>query len=517
MGEPIYIANPEAVAKTFQADGQNSDLLSGGGLLEEQQRGLVTHIRNYCVMLADNLGADYTFPGNSPLGRAQLTSRYTNGSPFGATPLALRPGGVEFVQHSGGQISGIDDQLFAFGTVLTAATEGAQPANAYDTNFAKFARRRWELQKLRASYAFTTEFITRNIAGQTLNGELERTITPIIGQNLEDLALNGDEDLAPDGSQRTAMLRVNNGWRKILREQSQNLSGGGEYIEPELFVQAVKSTPAEYGMLERKWFMNDRLWLDWIQKMGARSPNAMEASMSLIGYAPAPMGFQACLVPTMPFNLPLAKIGAALPARILSTRPIGGSFPADAYQISIDVDAQGAEIIVFPTVNDSNPENRYLRPHQIANTINQQYGAAHGENYANIARVSQHGFLELVGHADNGSIVLAAPANSALAILGLSSGAVNGQAANANNTNIVYEGAEVIFAPAQIFRFHYGTAAPGSAGPAGIRQFMKFSQEKDAYLYDMYLWTDATISEPEAAIYMSDIRLARPGVRPINP
>lgn len=513
----MFIGNPEQVLKTFQAGGQDSDLLSGGGLLEEQQTSLVTHVRNYTVLMAD-IAPDAAYSGNSPLGRqSAIEARLPNGAPFGGNALRLRAGGVTPVVHRGGQISGIDDQLYAGGTVLGPATEAAQPANAYDNNFADFGRRRWELSKLRASYAFTTEFVTQNVAGNSLNGELERIVTPILAQNLEDLNLNGDSTLAADGSARRTLLRTNDGWRAILRAQAPKMDLRGEYAEPEMFYQAVRRVPPQYNTVGRVWMANDRAALDWTQHMLSRGAGALESSLALIGQAPAPCGFQWLLVPLMPNNLALPKISNAIPAFVSGNRPVGGSFTAAAFQITINVDGSGAETIVFPTVLASNPEDRYLSASRIAQIINDQYSAAQGSSYSNIASVGQDDVLELRGVASNGSIVIAAPANSALSLLGLTAGTYNGAGASAGGTNVVYEGSEIIFGDPAGFRFHYGTAAPGSTGPAGLRQYMKFSQSHDKYLYDMYLWTDATIADPEAYVFMQHLRIARPGINPVNP
>jgi len=494
--------------KVFQAGGPDSDLIPGGGLDEEQQLEMWTFVRQYAVMLAPMYPDLQTFPNESPIGRSNL-AHYTSRS-----PAALVPGGATMKVHSKGQVSGHYDLEYIPDTITRGATEGTRDVDQYAENGIETARRRYELKKLRSSHKETTEFYMRHIQNATLNAQLGNKLAPRMMQDFEDLAINGDESIAVT-SKRTRLLKQNDGWLKLARNQSPKFSLGGDFIEWDVFVDAVKMMPEEYNTLDFKWFMHPHLWLDWITRLSQRG-NTAEASAALGGSAVAPMGFATVLVPTLPRQQALPLNNTAVPARVKGERPGPISFKPNAKQFSLNVNGAGAEIIVFPDVDDPILDNRNLTMDRIAETINSQYSTAHGQAYANIARVGQHGVLEIVSPstgAGQSIVIAAAPANDCLSVLLLAAGTYSGAAAGgAGVYSTIYEGTPLLFGPAWNFVWHVSTAPRGSSAN-GLRMFTRFEQGSDSVETDIYTFQDATLYAPEALILVDDIRVARAGTR----
>lgn len=519
--------NPEEEAKKiFQAGGANSDFLSGGGLNEDQQEQVWTFIRNYMVMLAPHYQQLTSFPGDSPIGRAAAQREmYRNGSSIGMG-ASLVPGGCELMVHSNGKISGTYDQAYIGESITRRAAEGTQRADQYSRNPMKFGRRRFETVKMQSAWGFTTEFISQNLQRGQLNAKLGAGLGRRMGQDYEDLFINGDEDAAPildaNGHEtpHSELLRINDGLVKLTREQCPQFSADGEFVEWAHFVQATKMVPDEYGATGYKWWANPHLWTDWLENLSNRGAGAVESTMALGGIGLGPIGFPLVLVPSLPRQMPLTMIAAATSAHVIGHRAGPFSFPVDQFQISLNVDGAGAETIVFPTTSDPNVENRLLISERAAQVINAQYAAARGSQYSKVASVGQHGVLQLISPTSGAgsSIVIAAPANSALAILGLTAATTTGAAADgaAPFTNTINEGTVMWFGPEWNFVWHVNTADNGS-DDKGLRMYVKFDQGSDKWVTDVYSYQDTTITAPEATVLIDNLRIARAGVSAINP
>ena len=431
--------NPEEVLKVLTAGG---DFLSGGAINEEEQKEFMTYVRAYGVMLAPLYQDLSQFPTNSPIGRA-AASRFVGGGAPTAGP-GLVPGGARMMAHASGAISGHYDQMFVGGTITRGASTGGNDsfvqegavdqysgvqglndafgADARQANYndisepAKFGRRQFQCVKLRTSYAASTEFFVRNIMSGRLNAELSAAMAPRMIHDFEDLAINGDPTRAMS-SKRDRLLRSNTGWLPISRAQAPTVDADGEYLHWEHFVEAVKTVPDEFPMTDYKWWMNPHLWTDWITALARYQSNGGGESFSsaLQGNALAPLGIPACLVPLLPRNDRISVRGDnnALVAghSVLSGREPGPFFFADAASGVLVIRIANSQAggnnrsftVQFTDVGDANPENRLLTAQRICGQINAARLAVGGESGAGpLARVGQHGMIELIAVAQNG-------------------------------------------------------------------------------------------------------------------
>ena len=523
--------NPEEVLKVLQAGGSGGDFLAGGAMDGEQQKEFLKYVRAYGVMLAPHYQDLSQFPSDSPIGRAQA-ARFQGGGTVTAGP-GLVPGGARMQMHSSGAISGTYDSMHVGSTITRGAflngadskvQEGEQDNDGnYSEDPVKFGRRKFECVKLRSSYAATTEFFVQSIIGGRLNQELSAALAPRIVHDYEDLAINGDTGLSAGGSKRDRLLRSNDGWVKQSLEQGNVVSAEGKFLEWENFMEAIKSVPDEYTMTDYRFWMNPHAWSDWLSFLAARTNANVVADNALGGMGFAPMGVPVCLVPLMPRNRDIiVKAAAAQPAIVRSTAEGPYIFKSDAKTIRLAVD-QGGDAgklvaITFSDITATNVEDRMLSAHRVCKTINDALVADgdHGAAFANVARPTQHGGIELrspTTGADSQVLIAAGAANDALAILGLAASTTNGVASAANTTS--KDGSLIWLSPADNFVWHVTTAEPG-ASSNGIRMFSKFEQSEDRIITDIYSYQDATLASPESMVVIKDVRIARPGQTPSN-
>ena len=500
------IAPIEDVKKVFTAGGANSDLLTGGSLNEEQQLEVMNFIRAYTVMLAPHLGDLANYPKESPIGRG-YQARTSGMSSVGSVP-ALVPGDCTMMHHGAGTVSGTYDQLHVGRPITRGATEATQDADQYTRNPAAFGRRRWGADKLRSSWSSSTEFFERNIRRGQLNQELAKALAPRMGQDFEDLAINGDTTTT-DPSERGDLLKVHDGWVKQTREQCYKISAGGDIIEHALFMAALKSMPAEYSVQDHKWWMHPWVWHDYIELLQARTSGGPAADNALAGVGVSPYGFSVALVPTLPRDDALQVDDLATAARAKNTAIGPFALKAGANTININIDVAGATAIALPTENDSNVQDRLLTVSRIAAIINEEYSDDWGVVYSNIAREGQHGTLEIISPTTGAASHVNILAGTANVALGLTIADTQGvDAGGAGIYNTMHEGTMMWLSPAWNFVWHVVTGGDYNSSN-GLRMYTKFDQGSDSVLTDIYSHQGASIMAPQACIVMDNLRTLR--------
>jgi hypothetical protein len=89
-------------------------------------------------------------------------------------------------------------------------------------------------------------------------------MTAQAGQDLEDVAINGDTRLTRD-----PLLKVFNGWRRLARDGGHVIDAGGEGLSREVFNSALKAMPRKY-MQRRgglKFFTGANLMQDYLYSL----------------------------------------------------------------------------------------------------------------------------------------------------------------------------------------------------------------------------------------------------------
>lgn len=130
-----------------------------------------------------------------------------------------------------------------------------------------FARVSLGTKKLRLDWELSTESLEDNVEGEALEDHIARLMSAQAGQDLEDLAINGDTRLTRD-----PLLKVLNGWRRIARHSghvidANDFAGDGDpTINRGIFNAALKAMPRKYMQRRNglKFFAGANLMQDYL-------------------------------------------------------------------------------------------------------------------------------------------------------------------------------------------------------------------------------------------------------------
>lgn len=118
--------------------------------------------------------------------------------------------------------------------VATEATDTGENAGA------TFSKVSLTTTKLRLDWELSTESLEDNIEGRDLEDHIARLMANAFGNDLEDIAINGDTS-SSDGS-----LKAFDGWYKKALATSHVIDAGGVGLDLTLFNKALKAMPRVY-------------------------------------------------------------------------------------------------------------------------------------------------------------------------------------------------------------------------------------------------------------------------------
>jgi hypothetical protein len=130
------------------------------------------------------------------------------------------------------------------------ATEGIDDGINATPTFSKVTVR---TEKIRLDWELTTESLEDGIEGRNLEDTVARLMATQLGNDIEDLAINGDVDTAP-GDDGYALLKAFDGYRKLALEGNQNtggeaahvISANGGPITPQDFSRLFEAIPRKF-------------------------------------------------------------------------------------------------------------------------------------------------------------------------------------------------------------------------------------------------------------------------------
>lgn len=514
------LTDRDAIAKAYLTEGNTSELNAGGRLNPEQQLSVYQAMRVQSTLLGPRMGVNpmaahpSMLPPNASnpsLPNIDALAAIQGGGPL---PAASGGPGISFINQTNGRMSGTVEGFLRSGHVLHPATQGT-PQRGPSPSTIKPRTRTWELKKFSLKDEWSTEMTFETILEDRMSEYILGGTIPLAVNDLEHLALYGDEDIVPGNDPLETVLSINDGWLKQLRAESPKLSHAGDFINSDFWYAMLRKLPDLYRSRELFWFCNRRLQLDWTQYLGSRGAGAIEASLALGGRGIAPCGIQFWDVPLLRTDEPIVQASAATSARVKSYNFDQFRFPVDAYQIGVNIDGAGEVVISFPTTEASNKQDRTVSASRAINLINDALVAAHGRAYANVARHAEGGKIELLSPTAGGgsSIALTAQDANALPALGFEAGTTTGVAANGGGTS--YNGTTCLLLHPAVLEMRVSTAPQGT-NAAGFRQSVKYVQETDMYRYDGYGYMDFTTSAPEAVVVGENIRVSREGEVPLN-
>lgn len=136
-----------------------------------------------------------------------------------------------------------DIDKIAVGTrIARLATESTDDGVNAGATFSKVSL---TTKKIRLDFELSTESLEDNIEGEALEDHIARLMATQFGNDLEDLAINGDTTLTTD-----PLLKSFDGYRKLLLAGAHVVDFGGSTINRGAFNKALKVMPRKY--LQRK-------------------------------------------------------------------------------------------------------------------------------------------------------------------------------------------------------------------------------------------------------------------------
>lgn len=188
--------------------------------------------------------------------------------------------------------------------LMRAATEAVDDGMNVGVAFAKISL---STKKLRLDWELSTETLEDNIEGAAFEDHVARLMTAQAGQDLEDIAINGDTRLTRD-----PLLKVFNGWRRLGRDGGQVVDAAGKGLSRDVFNSALKAMPRKY-MQRRgglKFFTGANLMQDYLYSLTTDADALTQAQGAQIvqnGGATAP-GAAGWTINVASFGVPIQEV-----------------------------------------------------------------------------------------------------------------------------------------------------------------------------------------------------------------
>jgi HK97 family phage major capsid protein len=171
--------------------------------------------------------------------------------------------------------------------LLRGATEAVDDGMSVGIAFAKISL---TSVKLRLDWELSSESLEDGIEGADLEDHVARLMSSQAGQDLEDLAINGDTTKTGD-----PLLKMLDGWARRAEEGGHIVDAGGKAIDDEIFHKAIKKMPRGYRQRrgELKFFTGAGVIQDYLYSLRlttqtfARTEATQTAATPAVAQGPA--------------------------------------------------------------------------------------------------------------------------------------------------------------------------------------------------------------------------------------
>lgn len=171
--------------------------------------------------------------------------------------------------------------------LMRAATEAVDDGMNVGVAFAKISL---TTKKLRLDWELSSESLEDNIEGEALEDHIARLITAQAGQDLEDIAINGDTRMTRD-----PLLKVFNGWRRLGRDGGHVVDNstltrtnpdapGTNTLDRAAYNAALKAMPRKYMQRrnQMKFFTGANLMQDYMNSLETDPLLAQTAGLNVV-------------------------------------------------------------------------------------------------------------------------------------------------------------------------------------------------------------------------------------------
>jgi len=129
------------------------------------------------------------------------------------------------------------DTIAVGSRLVRGATEAVDTGENVGPTFGKLSI---TVKKYRLDWELSSESLEDNIEGADLEDHIARLLATQMGNDLEDIAINGDTSSSVPG------IKVDDGWRKRAVAGAHVLDNGGDVLNRATFNRALKAMPRKY-------------------------------------------------------------------------------------------------------------------------------------------------------------------------------------------------------------------------------------------------------------------------------
>ena len=187
--------------------------------------------------------------------------------------------------------------------LMVLATEGATPGQT--DRGATFTKVSLTTKKLRLDWELSSESLEDNIEGADLEDHIARLMATQAGNDIEDLALNGDTALTSNN-----LLKAFDGFRKLALNGGFVVDAGGAAISKATFNSALKEMPRKYKQRRNqlRFFTGSNLVQDYLYNLTNISATPEDIASSILrGNPAAPDGAPGGVTP-FAFGIPVVEV-----------------------------------------------------------------------------------------------------------------------------------------------------------------------------------------------------------------
>lgn len=165
--------------------------------------------------------------------------------------------------------------------LLRGATEAVDDGLNVGIAFAKISL---TTVKLRLDWELSSESLEDGIEGAALEDHVARLMSNQAGQDLEDLAINGDTSRTGD-----PLLKMLDGWARRAEEGGHIVDAGGASIGDEVFHKAIKKLPRGYRQRrgDLKFFTGAGVIQDYLYSLRLTDSNFVRSVPTATAASPA--------------------------------------------------------------------------------------------------------------------------------------------------------------------------------------------------------------------------------------
>lgn len=187
--------------------------------------------------------------------------------------------------------------------LMVVATEGETTGQT--DRGATFSKVSLTTKKLRLDWELSSESLEDSIEGQDLEDHIARLMATQAGNDIEDLAINGDTALTGN-----ALLKAFDGFRQLALDGAFVVDAGGAGISKAVFNNALKELPRKYKQRRNqlRFFTGSNLVQDYLYNLTTVGSTPEDIASSILrGNPAAPDGAPGGVIP-FAFGIPVVEV-----------------------------------------------------------------------------------------------------------------------------------------------------------------------------------------------------------------